>query len=325
MGIGPIHGGANVRVTCTDADQFGLAPPALGFLQGEFDCELYHTAYQRRHPGGIYSISIQRVFGRLVELLDLVEKLDTSPPVGEPDVPPFSPELLRRLDAFLYAVMEHFDDCESIIECFIDPGDKKAAGKAKKKFWKGRPQKYRDHVGMIVNAIKHHQNRSNCMLLYTDQASLLCYFVEGVDEKGDVGPNKDIHPPGREYFSFFWDIRFHLLNLYFLSDDLLQYVRQLGEPISEHRAMDAIVPTLVESCIRRVCALPMVFANLERQRHVPEISIQQKRNQLVCTLRYRPPKECRRVKFHPRDTDIIATYSSDGTLGQSYRFPFAKR
>ena len=117
-------------------------------------------------------------------------------------------EIRDATDSLLDALMEHFDDCENVLDCYLG----KESQKLKKKIVKWKI--YRDHVGKIVNQIKHQQRRVRTILFYGPDWAVPGYFIEGPLPGKIIGPDPSIHPGGDTAFSFRRNLLFHLWGLY---------------------------------------------------------------------------------------------------------------
>ena len=99
----------------------GVAPAALAILSSKLGSSLYNSHYGLRHPFGIYTVSLEKILGSFEELLKVLERSTNHDLTSKKLDVGWDDDLLLGLERLLYSIMEHFDDCESIIKCFIAP------------------------------------------------------------------------------------------------------------------------------------------------------------------------------------------------------------
>lgn len=138
----------------SSSDIGGVVPRALAVLSSRFTSPKYHHDKGLRAPFGIYAVSIDNVidaFERVPPNLDKALKSDLTfdnLAFGWDD------DLLGSIQRLLYSLMEHFDDCESILKGFLRPGVKHSRVKEIRNY-ESAISKYRTHIGKVVNHIKH--------------------------------------------------------------------------------------------------------------------------------------------------------------------------
>jgi len=175
---------------------------------------LYFHEHRLRHPLGIYNrfinefeekslLSIKR-FNKVLELFELNHDFE-----NELDL------LLIAHQDFLFQMNEFFDNCYSIIKCFVP---KKRYNKSerfdhewlkKAKFpnlnkFKNEIKPFKKRFSISVNKIKHEQGRLRWLYLEGNNQIHLGYFVEGVDYNGVVCPHPEVHKYD-PVFSFVYD------------------------------------------------------------------------------------------------------------------------
>lgn len=117
--------------------------------------------------------------------------------------------MIERYDTFLDALMEHTEDCENVLRCFFENESQYKISTHVRNYL-GATRKYRKHIGLVVNRIKHNQGRVRLVFLAPDAVLIPGYYVEGLDSNGAVGPSIWIHKDGATAFSFHRDLRYHI-------------------------------------------------------------------------------------------------------------------
>jgi hypothetical protein len=194
----------------------GVLPRLYYALENSDTVASCHEALDLRHPFSIYSVSLSTIRERIDLLLTLVTPLYADPEELERDRNKTDTEICDATDALLDASMEHFDDCSNILKCYLDQG----AEKQKKKLFslvQSNWARYRDHVGAIVNRIKHKQRRVRTIVFHGDQWAVPGYFIEGPAGVKLLGPDPLIHSGGATAFSFRRNLMFHLCGIYSVS------------------------------------------------------------------------------------------------------------
>lgn len=181
---------------------------------------LHHNDYELREPLGIYSVSISRVFRAFKNILDKLQKLN--PDLEEIDLA--HKELLDSIMAFIddgYLIMKCLYSKSVLPENIIFAD--KCLEKVDKLLIKNHKENifpYRNKVALIANKTKHNHARYCHVELSTNLGKVLGYYIEGVDNKGTIIPNKEIHPDYNGVhtaISYNKDIREQIANVYFIS------------------------------------------------------------------------------------------------------------
>lgn len=193
----------------------GVLPYSYYILKNATDVQSFHEELDipLRHPFSIYSFSLFTIREKMDRLLDLIVPLYAEPQALKNQYTKFDAEIRDATDSLLDALMEHFDDCENVLDCYLY----KEPQKFKKKIIvlvKAKWKSYRDHVGKIVNRIKHQQRRVRTIVFYGANWGVPGYFIEGPQAGKIIGPDPLIHPGGETAFSFRRNLLYHLWGLY---------------------------------------------------------------------------------------------------------------
>jgi len=140
-------------------------------------------------------------------------------------------ELLSEYRTLLYHLNEHFDACYSALRSVCAPlegkpplFDEAFLDKANPPGWRafrdGIRGYKRDHIGALVNAMKHRQGELCTVFFYSSMEFRPGYYLRDVLPTGALGPSPALHNGGETAFSFARDLMLHLWWLY-KSGDLL--------------------------------------------------------------------------------------------------------
>jgi hypothetical protein len=166
--------------------------------------------------------------------------------------------LLDRMDALLDALMEHMDDCMSVLKTLFPATDERWTNNHHIKRYRKETNSYRDHIGLVVNKIKHEQARLRTLIMFTDSWVAPGYFIEGVYPDGSVGPHPVIHP-GTTAFSFARDLRFHFRAVYAVSHELAKAVSAMTGAADQPVNIIVPEPPEVVRLLERMTTLPLRF------------------------------------------------------------------
>lgn len=145
------------------------------------------------------------------------------------------PALLSEYRELLYRLNEHFDACYSALRSLCDPGttnglkfDSQFLDKAKLPGWKqfrDSAKTYRDnHIGVLVNTLKHSQGELCSIFFYSLTEFRPGYYLQDVLPNGALGPSARLHKDANTAFSFSRDLMIHLWWLYRTGDVLANTV-----------------------------------------------------------------------------------------------------
>jgi hypothetical protein len=295
----------------------GVLPPAYYVLSANHGVTSSHAIHELRHPLSTYTLSLQTIEERIRALLDLIEPMYggvTEDVVGRniDDV-----RIRHAIDGLLDALMEHFDDVENIVKCFTVPGTKEA--KSAYGLMKSNWRNYRDHVGAIVNYIKHKQRRVRVLQFYGEGWSIPGYFIEGPAEHAAAGPDPRFHKHSDSAFSLRRDIAFHLCGIYFISQTL---TTALGAISSKLRpSLEDRAPTQLElqwhEMFRRVSELDARVFPDETNKPFPDLLLKAGEIGLAIPARRAPAPV-------PVPADVTLLFTVD-PVDHSYQVPYFPR
>ncbi|MFM0395220.1 hypothetical protein [Paraburkholderia phytofirmans] len=280
-------------------------------LEASRETETFHARLRLRPPIGVYNLSLATVIGHFDRCIDEIGEL---PPMNDRSTQASAKrnEFLATLDGLLDALMEHIDDCNSVLKCFFKD-EKSTEYKEIYNAFKSEIRPYRDRVGKIVNKIKHEQGRLR--LVHSDSVlgTSFGYYVEGVDLNGVIGPDPDIHHPrGETAYSLGRDFRLHVNGIFFVAARLAHAIyRATGKGVVTSLPENASLANLV----KRVGDIPPIFFPDEISQPFPTVKI----TDTICRVsvgfgNFEKAKS-------PPGAKISVSFVGDG-VSRSFRIPY---
>jgi hypothetical protein len=318
--------------------QYSILPEAVDALTAVDKLQNYYLEYGYRPPKGIYNVALGKILNHFVQVLDELEALMDKQPFRATVKPEdrFDSKLLQEYESLLKSITELFDAQMNILQCFYAP----AIGKKKNAFWKEMPidtywQAIKDnffaHTSNIVNAIKHENRQLKFFALFNDYHAILGYFLEGVDEKGRILPDRNIHIPVRSKydpstgfdtaFSFNRDLRYLFWGIYFISHHLANAIYRItGTAPPVEAPQQGKTDQIIAGVANRIMTLPMRFYSDELKKDIPTIKLMSDESGTYLKLRY-PDTECILISGEG-DYTAFATLVTDGA-SSTYKFPYS--
>lgn len=210
----------------------------------------YHEQLDRRHPLGIYNVSINRVCSNLQKCCQKAEaywRAGTTIAALQGHAA-LRDELVDYFELCIYAAAEHVDDVEAIASCFFSTSSAFSASHEVKHLKKSL-KTARNQICTVANAIKHNQSRLRIFSLeFVHDHTPTClhgFFVEGFS-KGTIGPSPIVHRENARVISvtsFLWGI---VLFLTSASNMLAAFLRSISAasddtPVSSGELGDAVM------------------------------------------------------------------------------------
>jgi hypothetical protein len=248
--------------------------------------ELHYEFRSRRHPLAIYNTSLQFVSSRLLKVLDSLEDKDGISCFLNKQPTTWWEALAESTDAMLDALMEHMDDCNSVLQAFVPP-EVNLSRRREFKAYQRDVGEYRKHIGLIVNYIKHQQGRIRPCVAWYERTYLPGYYIEGPDSKGVLGPVECIHTNGNTAFSFLRDVRYHLVGIYAVSACLSKAIRDLagwsGDFTQQkpHQGKDGLTRAVL-----RVAKYPSTVFEDEVNKPWPHLGVNAREDSLSVKIQY---------------------------------------
>lgn len=256
-----------------------VAPRATSALVAAKDFPTFQTRLKLRHPLAVYNISISQVVGRFSATLKSHKQL-LLPYSASMEKEERNAAFVDSLDALLDSLIEHIDDCNNVIRCFFETDSNTKYKKIYSQF-KSSIRPYRDHIGKVVNKIKHEQGRLRLISFSWPSGNSIGYFVEGVNHEGAVGPDQDIHEGGNTAFSVARDLRFHLCGIYFVGTHLAQAIYEASGFGTNDRHISATGTEGLASLIMDISEIPPIFFPNEMKKPIPSVKINTRSEVLI--------------------------------------------
>lgn len=305
-----------MRISQKLLDKNSAQPKALLVLQNIGDITTYHETYGVRHPLASYNVSILNVAKRILSTLTILEETQNKRAFESPRNKDWEAPLIEATDHMLDALMEHMDDCGGILRSFF-PSSNDSNFKRIIKEFKKSVAPYRNHIGKIVNYIKHNQGRLRSISFSWPSGSSLGYFVEGPVTDGGLGPVSSIHPTEGTAFSYNRDIPYQICNLYAVSANLSSALYSVDKSLIASKKQSNTVeqPTELSQALEKVASLPMIFFEDELSKGVPKITSGSK----AYTIEY--PAKKAKPQAPPGGSRIAISFRGDGVT-RSFKMPY---
>jgi len=202
-------------------------PSAFGAIASIPDAFLFNTEHGLRHPKSAYDTSLRLISAHWVKTLDELDRMRSEYLwKGNAD---HMPVVIDAYTQLLHRINEHHDACYSVLRSLCPASAAKATlidtqflDKAKLVGWKQfreATKEYREnHIGLIVNTLKHKQGEL-CPIYFQSTIEFRPgYYLRDVLPGGAMGPSRTLHSGGNTAFSFARDMLMHLWWLYRIGD-----------------------------------------------------------------------------------------------------------
>ena len=299
------------------------SPSVLDVLSGFSESNLHHFEYELRHPVGIYRNSMNEIARRFGVVYAKLEQLNSEYESGK-STNGFG-ELLDAHETLLYRIREFIDDCYLVLQG-IAPLDSRYYPKTifanqyltKIKFpgfksFERKIEFYRNnHVGAIVNALKHKQRTLRGIYFYSQNDGKLFvpgYYVEGVSKKGSLAPCRSVHPDENSAFSFNRDLKLHVWNILQIDTALSDVIESAMDVwnIRASRITNEPQGISLSNLLVKAAALPNQYFFDEQAK--PTVRFQH--SESLCELEY----PCKKgIEQLPSDVSIRSMHVVDMTV-----------
>ncbi len=213
-----------------------LLPAAYNTVRAIPPDLLFHVEHGMRHPMSAYGTSLRHISAQWVKFSVELDHLRNEYFCGNRDnhfkvVVGAYAELLCRLN-------EHLDACYAVIRCVCPASMAKSAridsqflGNANPPGWKQfqasiRPYR-EDHIGLLVNTLKHKQGEL-CPIYFKSISEFRPgYYLRDILPGGALGPSAKLHSDGNTAFSFARDSLIHLWWIYRIGELLSKAVETI--------------------------------------------------------------------------------------------------
>lgn len=298
----------------------GYLPRASGLLQSLPSASAFHERLSLRPPGGQYSVSLHRVVEAFHAVLDRVE-----PTVFTAFEAPGSARAARSLNNavtdLLYALFEHVETCHTILKCLFG-SDKLYGSNPQVKLFKRSVHAYRDLIAVPVNRMKHNQRCISSCTFDWPGGVVPGYYVEGVDDKGVIGPDPQVHPDNTA-FSLTRDLPLHFVNIHIVSHHLSEAVKAItGSTPAALTALPEKSSSTWLSLGTRLAKLPRVTFPDEILKPFPLVALRQPPDRTTPILTIEYPSSVV-VSSVPKGARVTSATMGDG-VSRSFRFPYLK-
>jgi hypothetical protein len=277
-----------------------ILPEAADALITNESAPLYNSDYSIRPPIGIYNISLLKIINCFEEVLKKLDHYLNEALFRKPEYDDqFDENITDAQENLLKSIKEHFDDCENVIRCFYPPtlgANNLRSQKIYIDYFDAIKNGFFKHVSDIVNAIKHDHNRLRIITLFNDIRVIPGYFVETVDEKGVIVPNRKINLPvySKYYPKYFYDtafsfhrnLRYLLWGIYYTGHHLAKAIYAVTNTTPSKYAASGRMDQRIVNIAERVMKLPMFFYKDELHQDIPTVHIAENNGEKKLKLAY---------------------------------------
>lgn len=295
-------------------------PSALGVIASIPDAFIFNTEHGLRHPKSAYGTSLRLISSQWVKTLDELDRMRSEYLwKGNAD------HMQVVIDAYtqlLHRINEHHDACYSVLRSLCPASEAKATqfdtqflDKATLAGWKqfrDATKGYREnHIGLIVNTLKHKQGEL-CSIYFQSAIEFRPgYYLRDVLPGGVMGPSRKLHSGGNTAFSFARDMLMHLWWLYRIGNLLttaittaLQMRHGHTLAIAPQSAGDANLSAVLERCAQ---LRPEFFPD-ELSKPYPRVLFQP--TPTAVTLEF--PTTARGIRLGP-ELRVVTQFMVDGS------------
>lgn len=239
-------------------------PSAFGAIASIPEAFTFNTEHGLRHPKSAYGTSLRLILTQWLKALDELDRLRSEYMWKENA--DHMPVVIDAYTQLLHRINEHHDACYSVLRSLCPASAAKATqidtqflDRAKLAGWKqfrDATKEYREnHIGLIVNTLKHKQGEL-CPIYFKSTIEFRPgYYLRDVLPSGAMGPSRRLHSGGNTAFSFARDMLMHLWWLYRIGELLttaiatVLWVRHGYElVVSPQGAGDASMTAVLERC-----------------------------------------------------------------------------
>jgi hypothetical protein len=184
-----------------------LAPAVWNSLCALPESCLHHDLHRLRHPKSVYRATLKALLSNLARLAEEYDRSWLGHFLGsQTDLK----SLLEIHQKLLFSLHEHFDASASILRTLSPTKrsttfDSQYLDQIRLPGWYPYRQAMRayagEHVGTIVNKIKHRGAHLEWLWLEADNDFRPGYFLSGVLKGGVLGPDPAVHPGGNSAIS----------------------------------------------------------------------------------------------------------------------------
>jgi len=243
---------------------FSLIPAVYYKLSVVKEGELSYRYYEVKHPGAIFSMHLQDVFGAFNALNFAVGNIQaTGGECSGKDA-----ENLQTLTlSFLFSLNNYFESGYEIFLCFCDQHTKPQKNEKLyewlvKNGYKDEIVTYFSNINPLLkdyriffNMLKHSSNHiMNFQFLKPDgKRKVMGFYLEGVNDKGAIGPVIELHPMHDDMFTS-WSYNFHLFKTYYLIYKIASEIGEAVDRICKKQNLSLAVPcpALVNTGVEKV-------------------------------------------------------------------------
>lgn len=217
----------------------GYLPEVISFLETLDDQYVFSENHELSHPSDIFMLTFRDAIECISRLSKSVDDATQSIALDKNLTNERLSEIRHEIFDLLFYSANFVEGCLSIIKSLFPKGDKRF-NKAVREF-RNNVEEYVSHASTLINRVKHRHRRPRVFTFIFDKKIIIGYYLEGVVEKGVLGPDLELHKSYRGMltgFSLNRAIPYHLCNLYYVSACLAHTVKEYGRFSTNNDGVD---------------------------------------------------------------------------------------
>ena len=316
-------------ITLCENEDGNLLPAAYNTIASIPENLLRHAEHGLRHPVSAYSTSLRLIGLQWIKFLEHLEKLQNE--YAWEGKTTKAAAATAEYAQLLHRLNEHQDACNAVLRAICPPErakphhvDANYLDKAKFPGWKQFREATRgyreEHIGLIVNNLKHRQGELSSISFQSPFEFRPGYFLRDVITSGVIGPSRRLHSGGNTAFSFARDQLLHLWWLYrigeLLANTLSSAIAQLSnvKVVASSRSNGGLPWT--ELLAKLTAMKPEYYPDeLKKPQPLAILSLQ------PSTFSVEFPSKARGIPINPTDLRVSTDLTLDGNY-PSNKMPY---
>lgn len=241
-------------------------------LQALDDNSVFDHDNQLGHPADIFVLTFRDAVESINKLAKAVNKSTEIAEQGQEIPEEHLSDIRSYIFDLLFYTGNFVEGCQSIIKSIFPPGDKRFAKIARN--FKNNVEVYTSHASQLINKVKHQHRRPRVFTFTKNNKVIIGYYLEGIINKGLVGPDPDMHKMYRGMrtgFSLNRMIPYHLCNLYYVSSCLKSAINEYltGDHFVHYKYQDEVF----KETFLEIARIPCMLLPDEFEKPLPVVNV----------------------------------------------------
>lgn len=283
----------------------GYFPTVFSQLTSLDDDHVYDHEQQLSHPSDIFLLTFRDAIDCLYVLAKSVNEISELTARGENIETNRLSEMRRQIFDLLFYTGNFVEGCQSIIKSLFPKGDKRLT-KVSRVFrvFRENIEEYTSHASQLINKVKHQHRRPRTFTFKHDNKIIVGYYLEGLVQKGVLGPDPELHKlynGARTGFSLNRALPYHLCNIYYVSACLASIIKTYGRTgVASDVKID---DSFLHEALLEVSKIPCILLPDEMEKPLPAVIC---KNDKIFRLDFPGKKEIINQYFHIADVSLEA-------------------